>query len=96
MKLKLFGITAAAMFAATLASAQDKKFTGYIIKTNTEIVEGVLLANGYSPEQVLAFVREDCASGEIGALQYLGKPYKKRGNIFQKFQTSCVSDQAHV
>lgn len=90
MKLTRALTTAAALFAATQAAAQDKKFTGYVIKANTDIVEGVLLVDGYSPDELVAFVREDCATGDVGALKYVGKPYKKRGNTFQKFQTTCV------
>ncbi len=45
MKLTRVFTTAAAQFAATQAAAQDKKFTGYVIKANTDIVEGVLLAD---------------------------------------------------
>lgn len=76
--------------AATQATAQDKKFVGYVIKAKTDVVEGVMLVNGYGPSEVLAFIREDCASGQPGTLQYLGKPRKKRGHIFQKFRTSCI------
>lgn len=90
MKLTRALTTAAVLFAATQAAAQDKKFTGYVIKANTDIVEGVLLVDGYSPDELVAFVREDCASGDVGALKYVGKPYKKRGNTFQKFQTTCA------
>lgn len=89
MKLTLL-VAAVGLLAATQAIAQDKKFTGYVIKTNTEVVDGVMLVDGYSPAELMAFIREDCASGEVGALKYLGKPQKKRGHVFQKFQTSCL------
>jgi hypothetical protein len=90
MKLTVVFAIAATLCAATQASAQEKKFAGYVIKAKTETVEGVLLVDGYTPAELVAFMREDCASGEIGGLSYVGKPYKKRGNTFQKFRTTCV------
>jgi hypothetical protein len=90
--MKLFGlaISAVCFAAATQSMAQNKKFAGYIIKSKTEVVEGVMLVNGYSNAEVMNFIREDCASGRLGSLQYVGKPRKKRGNHFQKFRTACV------
>jgi hypothetical protein len=90
MKLTALIATATLLFTATQASAQDKKFAGYVIKANTEVVEGVMLVDGYTPSELVAFMREDCASGEVGALTYVGKAYKKRRNVFQKFRTTCV------
>jgi hypothetical protein len=90
MKLTTLFTTAALLFAATQANAQDAKFAGYVIKAKTETVDGVLLVDGYTPSEIMSFLREDCASGEVGALSYVGKPYKKRGNTFQKFRTTCV------
>ncbi|MBN8633138.1 MAG: hypothetical protein J0L76_20070 [Rhodobacterales bacterium] len=90
MKIIAFAAATAILSCASQASAEDKKFAGYVIKAKTETVEGVLLVDGYSPEELVSFLREDCASGEIGSLSYVGKPYKKRGNTFQKFKTTCV------
>ena len=90
MKLIRFVTTFATLFIATGALAQEKKFVGYVIKANSSTVKGVMLVNGYSPTEIVGFISEDCASGQIGALQYVGKPKKKRGNVFQDFQTTCV------
>lgn len=90
MKLTLLATIAAVLFAATQAGAQEKKFAGYVIKQKTDVVEGVMLIDGYSPAELMAFIQEDCASGQLGALSYVGKPYKKRGNAFQKFRTTCA------
>jgi hypothetical protein len=90
MKLTFALTTAVVMFAATQVAAQDKKFAGYVIKANTEVVEGVMLVDGYTPTEIMAFIREDCASGNVGEMAYVGKQYKKRGNNFRKFQATCV------
>ncbi len=89
MKLTAIIVSTICLLTTSQAMAQQKKFVGYIIKSKTEVVEGVLLVDGYSPKELLAFVGQDCASGQLGALKYVGKLYKRRGNIFQKFQTSC-------
>ncbi len=89
MKLTATIVSVVCLLAASQAMAQQKKFVGYIIKSKTEVVEGVMLVNGYSPAELLVFVGQDCASGQSGALKYVGKQYKKRGNQFQKFRTSC-------
>jgi hypothetical protein len=90
MKLAAIMATVAVFATAGQAEAQDKKFAGYVIKAKTETVEGVMLVDGYTPEELVSFLREDCASGQIGSLSYVGKPYKRRGNTFQKFQTTCA------
>jgi hypothetical protein len=90
MKKTLLVLTVFGLFAATQAIAEEQKFLGYVIKADTEVVDGVMLVDGYRPSELVAFIREDCASGETGTLKYVGKPYKKRGNTFQKFKTTCV------
>lgn len=90
MKSTTLAATAALLFLAGQAAAQDAKFAGYVIEAKTEIVEGVMLVDGYTPDELVSFLREDCASGQVGALSYVGKPYKRRGNTFQKFRTSCA------
>lgn len=88
-RIAIFAATALFAFAPVHAEAQEKKFAGYVIETKTETIEGVMLVEGYTPEELLAFLSEDCASGQIGTLKYVGKPYKRRGNVFQKFRTTC-------
>ncbi len=90
MKLHIIVLSAACALAASGATAQDKKFIGYTIKTKTQVVDGTMLVNGYSPTEIMRFVREDCASGQVGALKYVGKPKTRRGYAFQKFRTSCA------
>lgn len=89
MKSIFVALAALSLLAASPAEAQGKKFAGYVLKSKTSLVEGVLLVDGYSPAELAAFLREDCASGQIGPLKWVGKPYSKRGHQFQKFQTSC-------
>lgn len=79
---------AAALMVTTMASAQDKKFAGYIIKAKTPTVEGTMLTNGYSYAEVLAFLSQDCA-GASGNMKLIGKPYRRKGNTFQKFRAVC-------
>jgi hypothetical protein len=90
MKFTAFAATAVLLLSAAQASAEEKKFAGYVIETKSETVEGVMLVDGYTPEELVSFLREDCASGQIGTLSYVGKPYKRRGNTFQKFRTTCA------
>ena len=90
MKPMTLAVTAAILVSAGQAAAEDKKFAGYVIETKTETVEGVMLVDGYTPEELVSFLREDCASGQIGTFSYVGKPYKRRGNTFQKFRTTCA------
>ncbi|MCY4180028.1 MAG: hypothetical protein OXD48_07095, partial [Litoreibacter sp.] len=91
MTKPIFAITIMLSLACSGAAiAAEKKFAGYVIKSKTQTVEGVMLADGYTPAEVMAFIRQDCASGRLGALSYVNKPYKRRGNLFQKFRTSCV------
>lgn len=90
MKSTTLAATAALLFLAGQAAAQDKKFAGYVIEAKTETVEGVMLVDGYTPDELVSFLREDCASGRVGVLSYVGKPYKRRGNRFQKFRTTCA------
>lgn len=90
MKLRTIILTAASLLVASGAAAQDKKFVGYTIKAKTQTVDGMMLVNGYSPTEILRFVREDCAGGRIGALKLVGKPKKRRGYTFQKFRTACA------
>jgi hypothetical protein len=90
MKLTAGLLTVIVMTAATPALAEGEKFAGYVIKAKTEVVDGVMLVNGYTPSEVMSFLREDCASGQVGQMTYVGKPYKRRGHTFQKFQTTCT------
>lgn len=84
------GTVLLAVASANAAMAAEKKFTGYVIKAKTQVVEGVMLTDGYTPQEVMAFISQDCASGRLGPLAYVNKPYKRRGHTFQKFRTSCV------
>ncbi len=86
----LIGGLGLALATAGAASAADKKFVGYVIKAKTQVVDGTMLTNGYNPDELMTFIRQDCASGQLGSLAYVGKPYKRRGHTFQKFRTSCV------
>ena len=83
-------VLGALILAAASALAEGEKFAGYVIKSKTDVVDGVILVNGYTPTEVMGFLREDCASGQVGQMAYVGKPYKRRGHTFQKFQTTCV------
>jgi hypothetical protein len=90
MKLTAGLFTAVVVAFATPVWAEGEKFTGYVIKAKTDVVDGVMLVNGYTPTEVMSFLREDCASGQIGQMTYVGKPYKRKGFTFQKFQTTCA------
>ena len=89
-KSLLVGSLVLALAFTGAASASDKKFIGYVIKAKTQVVDGTMLINGYGPDELMAFIRQDCASGRLGSLAYVGKPYKRRGHTFQKFRTSCA------
>ncbi len=76
--------------AGTPVAAQEKAFVGYYIKSKTQTVDGTMLVDGYTPKEVMGFVRADCASRQVGQMVYVGKTYRKRGHRFQKFRASCV------
>lgn len=90
MKQGILFAIAAILLSAAQAAAEPKKFAAYTIKAKSPTVEGVILVDGYTPAELVAFLQEDCASGQIGQLSYVGKPYKRRGNVLQKFRTTCA------
>ncbi|MBO9396365.1 hypothetical protein J7400_06730 [Shimia sp. R9_2] len=79
--------------AATPALAQDKKFVGYTITTQSPDVRGVMLHEGYSVKQVIAFVQKSCG-GKIGPFALATKTHRKGGFTLKNFRTTCPAGPA--
>ena len=82
------------MAASSTALAQDKKFVGYTISTQSPEVTGVMLHEGYSVKQVIAFVQKSCAGGKIGPFALATKTHRKGGFVLQNFKTTCPTGPA--
>ena len=92
MKKIIVAATALCLCGALPASAADK-YVSYRIKKKTPTVEGTLLVDGFSLSEIQKFVRKNCA-GNVGDIALVGKPRKKRGNLLQKFKTTCSGGPA--
>lgn len=95
-KATLATLAALTLLAATApALAQDKQFVGYTITTQSPEVTGVMLYEGYSVKQVIAFVQKSCAGGRIGPFALAKNTYRKGGFTLQNFRTTCAAGPAH-
>lgn len=92
MKKIIVAATALCLCGALPAAAADK-YVSYRIKKKTPTVEGTLLVDGFSLSEIQKFVRKNCA-GNVGDIALVGKPRKKRGNLLQKFKTTCSGGPA--
>ena len=90
LALSALSILALSILAPSAIQAKEGlKATGYTISRKKAEVKGVLVVNGYTPQQVMAFVKSDCAGGKTGSFGLVGKPKKRRGLVLQSFVTSC-------
>ncbi|MDU8926718.1 hypothetical protein RXV86_04895 [Alisedimentitalea sp. MJ-SS2] len=81
--------TIAFLTVSTLpAQADVKKLAFFSISNKKPTVTGSFNVGGYSPAQVAALIAREC-KGKVGALEYQGKPRKRRRVPHQKFQTTC-------
>jgi hypothetical protein len=77
--------------APALAGSDAKsavKYASYSISSKREKVKGRYLLNGFTPAQIKGFIEQDCR-GKVGPLVPVGKPRKKRGEFYQKYETTC-------
>ena len=74
---------------AGVASAQIQ-FVSFSMKRGKAEVKGTLALNGYSISQTRDMMSEFCKGGQLGEIAYVGKPRKRKGNVFQKFTTTCA------
>lgn len=77
------------LLLAVPASAAPKAVFFSLERGKTE-VKGTLVVDGYSPNEVRSFIRQYCKGGKVGEITPTGKPRKKRGNVLQKFATTCA------
>lgn len=92
MKQTVFSLFALALLGLAPQTATAKnglKATGYTISRKAAEVKGVIVTGGYTPQEVMAFVKSDCAGGQIGQFALVGKPKTRRGLSLQSFVTSC-------
>ena len=68
--------------------AADKKFVSFGLSNKKPAVSVTQLVGGYSEAEIVRFISRYCA-GAVGPLEAKGKPRKKRGNLLQKYTSSC-------
>ncbi len=93
MNFKFFAIATLCISTALPAIAAEK-YTNYRIKKKTPKIEGSFLVDGHTLKEVQVFVRQNCAGGQVGKIQLVGKPREKRGKLQQKFKTTCAGGPA--
>lgn len=87
--IRTFLLSAAAAFVfASPAAAQDRMVVSYSISAKKTEVQGAYTVDGFSTKQMLGFISTDCA-GKVGQMTLKGKPRKKKGQLVQKFTTTC-------
>ena len=82
----IIGISAT---AASAAGAETVKGFYFRLERGTPRVEGIYSVGGYDPAQLVSMMGRYCEAGKIGQIAHVGKARKRRGQILQKFQTSC-------
>ena len=88
-RLTLPAIAAILGICATAASAEAVKGFYFRLERGTPRVEGIYSVGGYDPAQLVSMMGRYCEAGKIGQIAHVGKARKRRGQILQKFQTSC-------
>ena len=83
-------LLAAPLLAAAPAHAEPKKGLFFQLKRDSANVEGVYFVGGYTPAQIVSLMRAYCMGGKIGEFAHVGKALKRRGQVLQKFQTTCA------
>lgn len=89
----LCALAAAAVLAATTpAPAQAQAIKGFFfkLKRDTQKVEGIYVVGGYTPAEMVSMMSRYCKGGKIGQIAHAGKARKRRGQILQKFETTCA------
>lgn len=88
MKSALYGGILTLLLALPASAAPKAVF--FSLERGTAEVSGTLVVDGYSVKEVRNFIRQYCKGGAVGEITPSGKPRKKRGNILQKFTTTCA------
>jgi len=84
--------TLAAVLVVMAAPAQAEAIKGFFfkLKRGTPVVEGIYAVGGYTAAEMVSMMGKYCAGGKIGQIAHVGKARKRRGQILQKFQTTCA------
>ena len=75
---------------ATPALADPIKGFYFRLERGTPTVEGIYSVGGYSVSELSGMMKKYCKGGKIGEFAHVGKAKKKRGQILQKFSTTCA------
>ena len=89
-RIPLLALAAVVTLTAVPAQAEPIKGFFFRLERGTPKVEGIYSVGGYSPAQMVSMMRKYCNGGKIGQIAHVGKARKRRGQILQKFQTSCA------
>lgn len=79
-----------AVFTATAAPAAEPiKGFFFRLERGTPKVEGIYSVGGYDIAQIRGMMARYCQGGKIGQIAHVGKARKRRGQVLQRFETTC-------
>ena len=86
-----FALPLVALLSANSAMAADpiKGFFFRLERGSTK-VEGLYSVGGYEIGQMRGMMAKYCKGGKIGQIAHVGKARKRRGQVLQKFETTCA------
>ncbi|MFZ7090499.1 hypothetical protein [Primorskyibacter sp. 2E233] len=86
-----FALPLIAVLGATPAVAADPiKGFFFRLERSSQKVEGLYSVGGYSLTEITGMMRKYCKGGKIGQIAHVGKARKRRGQVLQKFETTCA------
>jgi hypothetical protein len=83
-------LLATALLVAAPANAEPVKGFFFRLERDSTNVDGLYVIGGYSPAQVVSMMRQYCKGGQIGDFAHVGRARKRKGQVLQKFRTTCA------
>lgn len=86
-----FVLPMVAILSANAAfAAEPIKGFFFRLERGTPKVEGIYSVGGYEIGQMRGMMAKYCKGGKIGQIAHVGKARKRRGQVLQKFETTCA------